>query len=498
MKLLLKAGAIIVPPPHEESYRNRPAFKQNTHPLHIAIRSKHLEAVQCLLDAFCGKVPLHKKNPDSHELLALATLGGDLKIFNLLLARGAEVDSRNGGLAAIHYAAETGNLQMLKTLVEKGANIEANGAVEGDDDDEEDEGNDWSCYESEPRDDWRPLSRCQDPGCIRYLLEKGANIHCLPRKSPPISAYMQLSLFSGIMGICSRGRGRGFDFGRANQVKIKDSVNICVDQESNMSPPYVKVITSGNVEAVKPFFDKCGAKICKNEKIFNVACFSGQYNIVKYLVAKHPDLLLKLSDLSLLLSKGEIVVQTGADERFEVGEIKPDRFGKMVGTLLDLGCSFDFKPKKSDMEVASFLSMCYDTQRFVFAKILQELCGRKICISSAHLLHILNIVRDKDYDMVRLLIKCGHTINNRHLAPLRKQNMLSPQESRAFCAEHRKICRKPLDLQSLCRIHIRTALFQGMKKTYCHINKLIEKLPADEPIQDFLCFSGHFELSYLK
>ena len=76
--------------------------------------------------------------------------------FDKLIELGADIQNRDRRLfGPIHAACMVGNIRMLKTLIDRGADV--NDVIE----------EAGTC----------PLSECQDPDCIRLLLENGADMH---------------------------------------------------------------------------------------------------------------------------------------------------------------------------------------------------------------------------------------------------------------------------------------------------------------------------------
>jgi ankyrin repeat protein len=58
--------------------------------------------------------------------VADAAMKGDIEAVRVLLKAGAEVNAPQGdGMTALHWAAETGNLQLANLLIFAGANLEA-------------------------------------------------------------------------------------------------------------------------------------------------------------------------------------------------------------------------------------------------------------------------------------------------------------------------------------------------------------------------------------
>lgn len=64
--------------------------------------------------------------PEINSQLLTACAQGDLALVNLLLSQGADVNSTGGdGFSALHYATAAGCVEVVKTLIEAGTNLNA-------------------------------------------------------------------------------------------------------------------------------------------------------------------------------------------------------------------------------------------------------------------------------------------------------------------------------------------------------------------------------------
>jgi len=85
-------------------------------PLHIACKEGAFEVAEILVNA---EADVNSISADDSTPLGLCCLSSDTRLFNLLLAKGADIN-----LAFLH-ACGTGNLQVVKKLLEYGANVHA-------------------------------------------------------------------------------------------------------------------------------------------------------------------------------------------------------------------------------------------------------------------------------------------------------------------------------------------------------------------------------------
>ncbi|MDR3214552.1 MAG: ankyrin repeat domain-containing protein [Azoarcus sp.] len=86
----------------------------------LAVREGNAGTVAALL-RFNPQLDHRNRNGDS--ALMLAALGGDVKLLDLLLAKGAKVNS--SGWTALHYAALEGKLPAVEKLIAAGADVNA-------------------------------------------------------------------------------------------------------------------------------------------------------------------------------------------------------------------------------------------------------------------------------------------------------------------------------------------------------------------------------------
>jgi len=87
-----------------------------------AIRQNNLSLVRCLLDSLRLDVNTPDPDRDNKTLLHEAAALGHLDIVRFLLERGANVNNESfGGEAAIHDAAENDHVQVVRYLARHGS-----------------------------------------------------------------------------------------------------------------------------------------------------------------------------------------------------------------------------------------------------------------------------------------------------------------------------------------------------------------------------------------
>ncbi|KAJ7031880.1 ankyrin repeat protein, partial [Mycena alexandri] len=97
--------------------------------LHVAAQAQNTEIAILLLEA--GANPAAPWDQMEYQPLHLATENRDLAMMKLLLDHGAPVDGvygcDGGSETALHNACSMGHVEIIKLLLERGANLEAHG-----------------------------------------------------------------------------------------------------------------------------------------------------------------------------------------------------------------------------------------------------------------------------------------------------------------------------------------------------------------------------------
>ena len=99
------------------------AFKETSSGLAMHLLNKCLESYKWLLNN--ASVNANFKSANGDTLLHAAAISGNLEILKDLIARGAEVNAANvDGKSPLHKAAEKGYEEIITFLLDMGANIE--------------------------------------------------------------------------------------------------------------------------------------------------------------------------------------------------------------------------------------------------------------------------------------------------------------------------------------------------------------------------------------
>ncbi|KAJ6582251.1 ankyrin repeat-containing domain protein [Mycena capillaripes] len=121
--------AKLLSPPHSTPpYPDNRWFWGQT-ALHVASKAGNTESALLLLEA--GANPAASWDQEEYQPLHLAAMNKDLTMMKLLLDHGAPIDSNFGcdGCSenVLHYACSMAHMEMIKLLLERGANIECCG-----------------------------------------------------------------------------------------------------------------------------------------------------------------------------------------------------------------------------------------------------------------------------------------------------------------------------------------------------------------------------------
>lgn len=141
--------------------------------LHVAVSSSHPEVVKILAEADSSVKAVNSTDEEGWAPIHSASSIGNLDILQTLLARGADVNlQNNGGRTPLHYAASKGWVKVAELLLSYGAKVNAKDKV--------------GCT---------PLHRAASTGkseLCELLIEEGAEIDALDRahQTPLMSAVM--------------------------------------------------------------------------------------------------------------------------------------------------------------------------------------------------------------------------------------------------------------------------------------------------------------------
>jgi uncharacterized protein len=89
-------------------------------PLMNAVQREHVGVIRLLLAA---KADVSPKSKFDFNAFTMAVAGGKQEIAEMLLDAGAKVDDGASGLTPLQFAATTGNVEMIRFLAKRGANV---------------------------------------------------------------------------------------------------------------------------------------------------------------------------------------------------------------------------------------------------------------------------------------------------------------------------------------------------------------------------------------
>ncbi len=90
-----------------------------------AVGTKNLEEVKRLLD---GGADPNFGSSGGDSVLVFAASTGSAEIVRVLIDKGANVDVSSGGNSALVTAVATGSTEIVRVLIDKGANVDGKGA----------------------------------------------------------------------------------------------------------------------------------------------------------------------------------------------------------------------------------------------------------------------------------------------------------------------------------------------------------------------------------
>jgi ankyrin repeat protein len=215
-------------------------------PLQAALRGRSIELARILLDAGAD---LHARERDTGTALHFAAANGPKQAVELLLARGAKVDSHtvHDDFTPLHWAASHGHTDIVGLLLAKGADV--NGAYTG-------EG-------LKPR--WSPLYAAvknRHAEVVKLLIAKGARVEATDRvfDGSPLSAAAEVRDLALVRLLLAHTKGIPTDGTFRNALQAGD-------QEM------ISLLLEKGVDATRPEF-------------LIAATFAGKKDVVELLLAK--------------------------------------------------------------------------------------------------------------------------------------------------------------------------------------------------------------------
>jgi ankyrin repeat protein len=421
IKILLESGA-------------NPEIREFPSPCAIVVLVKegNAELFDHLLNSYPGKMDL---NDLKHNLLYESVRTENDETFGKLLQLGVDVCKRRPNLPGpIHEASEVGNYQMLKTLIDHGADVN------------DDFGSGCDILLNQT-----PLNMCKDPDCIRLLLNHGADMH-----------------YQRILG-----------------------------RENRLFQPCFMALTvgHGDVEIMRAYWEKDGANLAKDFSFFNLACMKGCHGLIEFLVSKNPQWKNQCHKLTFFPSPKEfnmfnntikLLLDLGCTFNFTSLFV---RTGNFYYPDLSKGGVFN----RDDH--CWFGAQFYRHQVFTFSKLVQERCGHNDFVDGRGLLSLF--LQTEDRYMIMLIRDCGHKVLRPMSAKEERRLHKNDEDRLGFLCTINEIYGDPLSLQNRCRVGIRRVLFASKPKDH-HIIQAVHKLPLPNMLKEFLSFTGGHEYEYLK
>ncbi|MBQ6617721.1 MAG: ankyrin repeat domain-containing protein [Thermoguttaceae bacterium] len=269
--------------------------------LHSAAESGNLELVKWLVEKGAD---VNAKDNREYTVLHSAAESGNLELVKWLMAKGLDENATTEGRTLLHFAAKSGNLELVKWLAEKGLDVNENDAgkktplhyAAG-------------CeFQYSPVHQFLFFSHSSyifgnvNLEVVKYLVEKGANVNdkdnlqCIPLHFAANNGNLEVVKY-----LVEKGSNinEGSFFGEsvlhvAAQSGNLELVKYLVKMGANAREQSVLhfAANSGNLELVK-YLVKMGANInarnAKGGTALHNAAFSGNLELVKWLVAQGLD-----------------------------------------------------------------------------------------------------------------------------------------------------------------------------------------------------------------
>jgi ankyrin len=251
-------------------------------PLQAALRGRNLELARIFLDAGAD---VHARERDTGTPLHFAAVNGPIQAVELLLARGAKVDSHtvHDDFTPLHWAASNGHKDIVALLLAKGADV--NGGYTG--------------QNFKPR--WSPLYaavRHRHVEVAKLLLEKGARVETADSAldSSPLTAAAEVRDLALARLILAHMKGAPSDgaFRQALQAGDRDMVSLLLEKGVDASRPEFLLIAAfkGKQDVVELLLAKgarANARDRGNASAVTAAAQRGHTAILALLLARGGD-----------------------------------------------------------------------------------------------------------------------------------------------------------------------------------------------------------------
>ncbi len=217
-------------------------------PLHLAVSGDHPEVVKYLVGVYISRGMINVKFSDRKTLLHFAAYGGDINQVKYLVRKGADVKARDKyGKTPLYMAASKGHLDVVKYLVEKGADVNTRNNM--------------------GRTPLHEAARNGNLEVVKYLVERGADINA------EYSAGISL-------GVGNPSGGFGAGLGLAdNPVEIRKTP--LHEAEKGKHPEVVKYLVGVYISR-----GMINVKFSDRKTLLHFAAYGGDIDQVKYLVKK--------------------------------------------------------------------------------------------------------------------------------------------------------------------------------------------------------------------
>ncbi|GBN29124.1 Ankyrin-3 [Araneus ventricosus] len=389
-------------------------------PLHCAVRNGHVAIAKIFLRM--DSTLSNAKNGFGHTPLHSAACYGHEKLVNLLLKFNAIIDSQdNNDATALHISVNNGHLDVVKSLVESGANIEAIGTSK-------------NC---------KPLHLASEQGhfhILEFLIYKGADIHS--RGGHVQSTSLEIAAMKRHKDIVKLLITKGANFQETYKFGIYPlfhltilnalselilveniSMSLCVDDFG----PLLQLAAACGDESFITFCLKLGSNVnSRNESgltALHLAALNNRKDIVTFLLDSGADIDIKDDEgatalcfaargngtetVEVLINKQGEDIMSAIDDRNKSLFYAAESGHDDIVNMLFLNCKFNID---SLQKTYPFL---HSASRFGHRKVVETLLGNGFEIDARwdNYTPLLYAVINNHCEIARLLISKGANVN---------------------------------------------------------------------------------------